>query len=431
MRSLFKSPFNSPMRSPTAEEVYTFKMHLTPGTLPYDEVTNSKASCSISGARYGIVNGVVAQFAENVPPIEDKGLRGCPEFTQLAKYSEALTNAAWIKTNLLIPTIHEVFQGLNIWNLPENTTASVSHTISTTVFTDMADNSVCGMCFIAKYNGRKLYLDIKTKAGTYPGARINLQTGVFEVTGASTVAHSITSQGNGYYLVFLAFNVGSGASNPYIFAQLYSTTTQYTGDGVSGVYLGQPTYINFGVNGAPFIPPYIPNNTGSSVSCVSETATSTTGTSFDLDAALMTRLKTALRGPNAQGHLELEFVSNFDSGWLANNTNLNIFSVSNSNLPLYYRKNTDGTITDWNLYDGTNDSNIVQSLSVGQIFKIALDYGTYTDGTQKMRLTVNGVKSNVVDFSGAFGTQDLRFFYGNTVHVGWIKNLSYSEKPLW
>ena len=67
MRSLFKNLFNSPMRSPTAtaataEESYAFKLHLTPGALPYDEVTSVPASCSISGVRYGLVNGVVSSF---------------------------------------------------------------------------------------------------------------------------------------------------------------------------------------------------------------------------------------------------------------------------------------------------------------------------------------------------------------------------------
>ena len=81
MRSLFKNLFNAPMRSPTAEEEYAFKIHLTPGAFPYDEVTNVPASCSISGVRYGLVNGVVSSFASNMPPVEDAGLRGCPAFT--------------------------------------------------------------------------------------------------------------------------------------------------------------------------------------------------------------------------------------------------------------------------------------------------------------------------------------------------------------
>ena len=118
---------------------------------------------------------------------------------------------------------------------------------------------------------------------------------------------------------------------------------------------------------------------------------------------------------------------------MANSTALNLFTTDNNNVGggLYYWKNSSGVLS-FRSSDNTNLAEITGvALTVGQTFKISIDYGTYTDGTQKMRITVNGVKSSVVAFSGSFGAQDLRFFFGNTVHAGYIRNLSYSEKPVW
>ena len=72
------------------------------------------------------------------------------------------------------------------------------------------------------------------------------------------------------------------------------------------------------------------------------------------------------------------------------------------------------------------------SITRGQIIRLSVDFGTHSTG-QKMRTTVNGVKSSLVDFSGSFGSQDLRFFFGNTVHAGWIKkdSLKIYDRPRW
>lgn len=187
--------------------------------------------------------------------------------------------------------------------------------------------------------------------------------------------------------------------------------------------------LNSGLFPAPFSP-----TQGATKSFVSEAATATTGTSFDLDDVKLARLKTALRGPNAQGHLELTFKSNVASGWLANSTALNLFTVNNNNVGggVYYWKNSSGVLS-FRFSDNTNLSELTGiALSIGQIFKISLDWGTHSTG-QKMRLTVNGVRSALANFSGSFGTQDLRFFFTNTFHAGWIvkDSLKIMDRPQW
>lgn len=413
-------------------------MPMIPGGTLKDVLAGVNATTSISGTRYGIVNGVVTQFAANKPPIEDYGLRGCPAFTQLCNQSETLTDAAWGKGNFLTPTIYETFQGQNIWNLTENTVINVVHQLNQVIFSGISDNSVIGCSIIAKYHGRKAYFVVAAKDGTYKTCRMNLQAGVVETS--SGAAASITPLGDGYYRLFFAANVLAGASTVGFNIQPHNgTSNQYTGDGVSGIYIGQPTYINFGVNGVPFIPPYLPNNTNGSISVVSEAATATTGMSFDLDDAKLARLKTSLRGPSAQGHLELEFVSNVDSSWLPNGADFyaNIFSCENLNVRgLLFRKSSVDNSLVWRLTDVSGSPQTitvgVSSVSVGQLFKLFLDYGTHSTG-QKMRITVNGVKSALANFSGSFGGQDLRFFFANTSHAGWIvkDSLKISEKPQW
>lgn len=314
-----------------------FVPNLVAGNSLKDIISQTEATVSISGARWGIVNGVVAQFAANQPRIEDEGFGACPAFTQYFL----------------------------------NNQAPVTQSIT------LVAGSYC------------LWI---------------------EGSGSATFNGLTATAGNPKVFTF-----GSG----------------FTGNcTISGTVT--KVMLNSGLFPAPFTP-----TAGTTVSVVSEAATATTGTSFDLDLSTLSRLKTGLRGPNAQGHIELEFESNVDSGWLpsGSSTFLNVFSVANNQLigSLYFQKDSSGNLF-CKLYDGTTFPFItLPTITVGQTFKISIDYGTYTDGSQKMRLTVNGVKSSVFAFSGSFGSQDLRFFYGNTVHAGWIKkdSLKYYERPIW
>lgn len=422
---------------PTGLSQYGFEM-LNYGSRLFDSVTGTNATCSINGIRYGIVNGVVTQFAVNQPPIEDKGLRGCPAFTQLAKMTETLTDVNW-KGFASATTISTPFMGANTHFIKEiniDGTPKKHTKYQDTAYTEIADKSIIGFSFIAKSSNRNIRVSLVTKANiTVNVVDFSMSTGVSSAIMAGATA-SIISLGAGWYHCSCSVSCLSGTTTPILFIALLSGSSDlYIGDGISGAYIGQPTYINFGVNGTPFIPPYVPNNTGSSVSVVSEAATSTTGTSFDLDLPALSRLKTGLRGPNAQGHLEVVIESNVDSGWLPSGVDviLNILNTTQPTVihPLSFRKGTDN-VPLFRLSDGISVASVTPvPLSVGQTFRISLDYGTYTDGTQKMRLTVNDVRSSVVAFSGSFGSQDLRFFFGNTVHAGWIKDLKYYDRPRW
>lgn len=412
-----------------------FVPNLVPGNSLKDVISQTGAVVSISGARWGIVNGVVAQFAANVPPVEDKGLRGCPAFTQFCTHTESLATS-WAQSNLSIVETPS-FQGVSMHKLIENT-ANAPHGLTRSAFAT-ADSSIIGFRCKCKSDGRDFQLKALLKTNSWVAlCRVDFGSGTIVNKHASVKASNILSIDDGFYDVFVAYDVGIGTSDPRLFPELHNGVSEiYTGNGVSGIYFAQPTMVNYGVNGTPFIPPYVPNNTGSSVSVVSEAATATTGTSFDLDAATLSRLKAGLRGPNAQGHIELEFESNVDSGWFTSYPSLiaNIFTVNNSptrgcNI---YRYDASSVVIRC-VGDGIPSSaEVYTPIAVGQTFKISIDYGTYTDGTQKMRLTVNGVKSSVVAFSGSFGAQDLKFFYGALVHAFFIKlgSFKFVPKPIW
>ena len=547
MKSMFKNQFGNTFRGPFVETDYIFDASISPGKNLFDKITKTVATSIISGIRYGIVGGVVTQFAANQPPIEDTGLRGCPAFTQLAKQSESLTDASWGRSNTLTPIASGTFEGSNVWFIAESTATGFHTTLyQATALSGLSENSIVGFSFIFKSVNRKIYARIINKDNLYLTARINNETGVVE-TVSSGLSVNVQRLTDAFFRVFISASVGVGASTALGRIDICSNDqASYTGDGVSGIYLGHPTYINFGVSGVPFIPPYVPNNTSGSISVVSEAATATTGTSFDLDDAKLAKLKTALRGagvgPNlwgipgllapwvdngthyvcdgtnnnatvscagvlstgklydiefttgavtsgtlamlvggvnvfsgtpvasttykvrtstivtgtnitftnvnafigqirkdivvkevqAQGHLELEFVSNVNSMWLANNTIINIFSLNNNYTQcLFFKKDSLGNNT-VRVEDQANAAFLSLSPAITQIYKIFLDFGTHSTG-QKMRITVNGVKSALTNFSGSFGIQDLKLFFGNTVHAGWIKkdSLKIGNKPKW
>ena len=429
-------PLSARISSKDTANNSAFALEGIAGNTLFDGINGVPAVCSISGTRYGVVNGVVTQFAVNQPPIEDDGLRGCPAFTQLAKMSETLTDAVWTNARTVLSSAG-TYNGSNRWKITEDLNTNTHNFIQVTAFAAATDDNVLGVRLIAEYAGRHLAIFGKLRDNTIVVVcTINLITGVISNLRSGCYA-SVTNIATNAWDVFASFLPGTGANSPFLFWGLSKDdgSTIYGGDGVSGIYVSRPTFVNFGVNGIPFIPPYVPNNTSGSISVVSEAATSTTGTSYDLDNTLLARLKTALRGPNAKGHLELTFKSSVDSGWLTNDSYINILSFNNvpgANGGVALRKTVGGVIF-WYFTDPVpNNASIAASITIGQVFKMSFDWGTHSTG-QKMRATINGVKSAITNFSGSFGSQDLRFFFGNTVHAGWIvkDSLKISDRPQW
>lgn len=435
MRSIMKNLFTSHMRNPTAEEDYIFYMQSILGDGLKDSITGVPAITSISGTRYGIVNGVT-QFAANQPPIEDTGLRGCPAFTQLAKMSETLTDALWVKPNITAPVLDGSVYGTSVYFIGDGSNSLTKYWEQFNAFSTTADNTYNNISCVVKRKNRHLRLYLLRKDGVYGIAYFDLINGTVQSTSGGMIAN-ISPLGNGWYHCWASVNVLSGSTS-FVgvsggnYALLNdSFIAAYTGLGSTyGLWVAQQSIYNSGTT--PSILPYVPNNTSGSISVVSETATATTGTSFDLDNALLARLKTALRGPNAQGRLELTFKSNTDSSWWANNSVYNILSVNNTAASLLYINKDSGGVVTFRATDGTNVASITQGLVVGSSYKVALDWGAHSTG-QKIRITVNGVKSSLVDCGSSLGAEDLMFFALSGIHAGWIvkDSLKVMDRPIW
>lgn len=407
-----------------------FALQSREGKTAYDSINGVGATTVVSGTRYGIVDGAVTQFAVNQPPIEDSGLRGCPAFTQLARMSDVLTDGVWTKTRVLTPVLYGSINGVNLWTIAEDTSLN-THNIPQGQLSSIVDNSVLGFCGIFKYNGRHLEVRAQRKdASSATVCVVNLQTGSASGVLSGAIVN-VLNLGDGFFRVFCALSVLSGASNPRIYPQLHDGTTgTYLGDGSSGFLFAQPTYIDFGLNGNPFIPPYVINNTTGFISVVSEAATATTGTSFDLDNVQLSRLKSIMRGP--QGHLEVTLKSNTDSSWWANNSTYNVLSINNTASSVLYINKDSGGVVSFRTTDGSNIASVSQALTIGTSYKILIDWGTHSTG-QKIRITVNGVKSDLVSCGASLGLEDLSFFDLSGIHIGWIvkDSLKITDRPQW
>jgi len=416
---LKRDRYTSPLKKPISA------IPMIPGDGLKDVLSGVSSTCVISGTRYGIVNGIVTQFAVNQPSIEDYGLRCCPAFTQLAQKTEDLST--WSKTASTV-SVDGLIRGVNRLLIADTNVTGAHYIERDTPFGTVTDNTYTNISCVAKYNGRNLRLYILTKNNLAKTIFFDLKNGNIYSQESNTFA-SMIPLGNGYYRCFFSVLHGTGATTiaSNILLTNDSFNTSYAGDASKGIFISELSYTNTTI---PFIPPYVPNNTSGSISYVSEAATATTGVSFDLDDVKLARLKTALRGPNAQGHLELDLLLNFNKEWKTTNTQ--IISVNNDPTGdfLYYAVSGLG----WSMYDtaANKATSAMSSFSVGQSIKFVLDWGSHSTG-QKMRITVNGVKSALANFSGSFGTQDMRFFYNNTVHAGWIKkdSLKIFDRPRW
>jgi hypothetical protein len=152
----------------------------------------------------------------------------------LLGFSEAFDNAAWQKLSASIVTGAQAnpVNGLfNAQKLMEDTSTGIHRTFQTATLV-VAPYT---FSFYAKPAGRDwLYINVSGAAHT---AFVNIATGAVGATvGSPTV--TMTPLSGGWYRVAMTYsNASAGASNQQIWLASNSTTTSYTGDGNSGVYI--------------------------------------------------------------------------------------------------------------------------------------------------------------------------------------------------
>lgn len=186
-------------------------------------------------------NGVLRTAVDNMPRFDHdpltgvcKGLLVEPQVSFLDTYSEQFDNAAWVKTNASItPNAAIAPDGtLTADKLVEDTSENLSHKLFFGPFPCTVQAYTTSV--FAKAAGRTRFKLTLDTSGT-SGAIFDLSSGSIFATDANYTA-SIISYGNGWYRC--SITVTTNAVNHLVhILPVSGTTTTYTGDGTSGIYI--------------------------------------------------------------------------------------------------------------------------------------------------------------------------------------------------
>ena len=163
--------------------------------------------------------------------------------TNLLTYSAQFDNAAWTKTRSSITanTIVAPDGTLTGDKLVEDTTVSNTHVVYAPDYA--ATNTTLTATVYAKAGERsQFFLELSNFATGFGGALFNLSTGVAtNITNAgdyTNTSASISAVGNGWYRCSITTTKGSlNSTNRWIIELYNGSTTQYTGNGYSGIYI--------------------------------------------------------------------------------------------------------------------------------------------------------------------------------------------------
>jgi hypothetical protein len=184
-----------------------------------------------------------------------------PERTNILAYSEDVPN--WASLSIGIKTPLGDYD--NLVDEPRYSPSTVGdkivedgstgeHYIRSATWTSSDDTIQSCSVFL------KAQVGVRLKNGSsYPYTRVNLSTGAIEAS--INTAAAVEEYSNGWYRVLISQDVGSGASDPYLYIYIGTgpSTFSYAGDNSSGIYV-------FGTQVEPdslFPSSYIPTTTSS------------------------------------------------------------------------------------------------------------------------------------------------------------------------
>ena len=328
-------------------------------------------------------SGLVSNVATGVPRISydsngDNGHRLLePTSTNLVPYSENFSDSSWTKSELTesLSNINSPDGTQNAYKLTESNSSSKHQ-----IFRSIASYTELTISFFAKKAERSFISVEKSSWGTT----------VFNLNDGSVVSGngSVVDFGNGWYRCSASYTASPAQSQFYILLMQDGTTTNYQGDGTSGLYL-------FGVQAEAlsYATSYIPTLTGSTETRATETANG--AGSADLINSTEGVLYAEIAGL-VNGGLERRIA--LSDGTSQNFIQLILHSTANR---IVYRVNSQN-----NLQVNIDNSTFSQS----QFLKIACVYKQ-----NDFSLWINGAE-RATDTSGSvpIGLNTLNFDFGQT-----------------
>ena len=307
-----------------------------------------------------------------------------PTSTNLITYSEDFSQSSWTKSQLTesLSDITSPDGTQNAYKLTESNTSSKHQ-----IFRSIASYTELTISFFAKKAERSF---ISVEKSSWGATVFNLNNGsVVSGTG------SVVDFGNGWYRCSASYTASPSQSQFYILLMQDGSTSNYQGDGTSGLYL-------FGVQAEALSYPtsYIPTLTGSTETRATETATG--AGSADLINS-------------TEGVLYAEIALNA----LSPNTYIQISDNTYNNRVAFINNNSSTT---WRVFYRVGGVSQIDSTAIGldvfEFNKIAIswkinEFKFYVNGTKISEDTLGSVNPantfNRIDFSDINNTNK---FYG-------------------
>jgi hypothetical protein len=162
------------------------------------------------------------------------GYSAAPSYANLARFTEQLDNAAWVKTRATVAADATAAPdgATTADKIVEDATASSTH--------------ICQQTISSLINGAAYHVGIRLKAGERtwarlvltnasgtPSAFINLATGAL---GSVVGTWEVADAGNGWWLLHAALVMTATGLQAQVFLATANNTTSYSGDNASGLH---------------------------------------------------------------------------------------------------------------------------------------------------------------------------------------------------
>jgi hypothetical protein len=319
--------------------------------------------------------------------------------TNLLTYSQDFSNASWTKSQSSITTTANIApDGTQTAQVLVEATTGVIHYVGYPITTSAGSNT---LSVYAKAYGRSKF-ELAATTDNY-GLTFDLSAGTTSAPTyvGLTATGTITSVGNGWYRCTMTWTATASATALRIVLNNGSTTS-YTGNGYSGVYLWGAQ-----LEALAFATSYIPTTTAQ-VTRAKDVA-SITGANFTSWYNI---------GP---GSFYMDFKSIYSSSSSPATT---LIGLGNLGTVLYTNNGGNGIYT----YDGTSASSLT-AVPFGTRLQLGLSYGLA--GKQ---LTYNGGAVQTSTYNSSFATLTNLYLgntnAGNAQANGWIAKLFYYPTQL-